>query len=224
PDPLRFTGRISTGAPSRPEAGSPPEESPSARLTDVRVGRRLRVDELTLHHGARLLIRGPNGAGKSSLLKVLAGELAPDSGEVERHGLVGYLPQDVPDTDRRRSLLAAFASDRAGTPEEHRERLRSLGLFRPSDFDRRVGALSVGQRRRLALARLLCEPADLLLLDEPTNHLAPDLVEDLEEALAQYPGTLVVVSHDRRLCERFTGEQREMRAGRLAASALTDRP
>ncbi|WP_259446070.1 ATP-binding cassette domain-containing protein, partial [Streptomyces geysiriensis] len=98
----------------------------------------------------------------------------------------------------RRSVRAAFGEDRAQT-------LLALGLFRAADLDRPVGDLSTGQRRRLELARLVAEPHDLLLLDEPTNHLSPALMEDLQAALADYPGTLVVVSHDRRLRASFDG-------------------
>lgn len=78
-----------------------------------------------------------------------------------------------------------------------------------------VKGLSVGQRRGLALARLVTRPADLLILDEPTNHLSPALVEELDEALADYRGTLVVVSHDRRLRERFRGERLSVEGGRV---------
>lgn len=78
-----------------------------------------------------------------------------------------------------------------------------------------VGSLSAGQRRRLALARLLARPADLLLLDEPANHLALGLVQELEEALALWQCALVVVSHDRLLRRRFTGDIRPMDSGQL---------
>jgi len=80
-----------------------------------------------------------------------------------------------------------------------------------------VDRLSTGQRQRLALARLLSEPADVLLLDEPTNHLSPGLVEELEAALADYPGALVVVSHDRRFRQRWRGARQTMAGGRLHA-------
>ncbi|MER6021831.1 ATP-binding cassette domain-containing protein, partial [Streptomyces anulatus] len=90
-------------------------------------------------------------------------------------------------------------------------------LFRPEDLDVPVASLSVGQQRRLALARMVTRPADLLVLDEPTNHIALSLVEELEQALDRYPGAVVVVSHDRRFRARFTGDVLELRAGRPAA-------
>ncbi|TCC54553.1 ABC-F family ATP-binding cassette domain-containing protein [Kribbella pittospori] len=146
--------------------------------------------------GGRLLITGPNGVGKSTLLDVLAGELQPDSGYVERHGRIGYLRQEVieprPD-DTLRSALARHPGS-AG-----------LGLFRQDQLQTRIDALSTGQRRRLALARLLTTPYDVLLLDEPTNHLSLVLVEELEAALDRYAGALVVVSHDRRFISRWRG-------------------
>ncbi len=101
-----------------------------------------------------------------------------------------------------------------GDVEEQRALLLSYGLFREHDLHVPVGSLSAGQSRRLALARLLARPADLLLLDEPANHLALGLLEQLEEALAQWPGAVVVVSHDRALRDRFVGRRCEIRAGR----------
>ena len=92
----------------------------------------------------------------------------------------------------------------------------ALGLFRPSDLGLRLTELSYGQRRRIELARLVSEPADLLLLDEPTNHLSPMLVEQLQEALTSFRGALVVVTHDRRLRATFTGSHLELDAGMAA--------
>lgn len=130
--------------------------------------------------GRRLLVTGPNGAGKSTLLDVLAGVLQPDRGTLTRHGAVGYLPQETVVRQPRRTVLAAFAEGRPGVPEDHAGQLASLGLFREADFATPVGAWSIGQRRRLALARLLVRESDVLLLDEPANHLSLALVEELE--------------------------------------------
>ncbi|MDQ8706448.1 ABC-F family ATP-binding cassette domain-containing protein [Streptomyces sp. LHD-70] len=220
PDPLRFT--------AEPEGGDHPFLLP-VELTDVAVGERLAVERLRLAPGTRLLVTGPNGAGKSTLLGVLAGAVTPDRGEVQRPVRVGHLPQEVPYDDGSGAsgptLLAAFAAGLPGLPEDHADRLLALGLFREADLVVPVRGLSVGQRRRLALARLVTRPADLLLLDEPTNHLSPALAEDLDQALATYPGTLVVVSHDRRLRAAFTGHRIEVVRGRVPPfPPLPERP
>lgn len=145
---------------------------------------------LTLGPRDRLLIHGPNGAGKSTLLDRLYAT-AP--------GRVGYLRQDET-FDPEQTVLAAYGRGRAA--------LLATGLFAAETLDVRVGALSEGQRRRLALARLLAGEHDLLLLDEPTNHLSLRLVEELEQALAEYRGAVVVVTHDRGLRRRFRGVQK----------------
>ncbi|MFJ8252476.1 ABC-F family ATP-binding cassette domain-containing protein [Streptomyces sp. NPDC094466] len=188
-------------------------------LDAVSVGDRLRLPSLRVESGARLLVTGENGAGKTTLLRVLAGDLAPDAGTVTRRARIGYLPQELPARPTRRTLLATFAAGRPGFPDEYADELLALGLFRPEDLDVPVASLSVGQQRRLALARLVTRPADLLVLDEPTNHIALSLVEELEQALDEYPGAVVVVSHDRSFRARFTGDVLELRAGRPAGAA-----
>lgn len=204
PDPLRFRA-----APGLGEA-----EGTLVAMTEVRVANRLTVDHLTIETGDRLLIHGPNGAGKTTLLRTMAGVTTPDSGTVRRRGSIGYLAQEIPASRPAEPLLTAFRRGLTGTPDDHTDLLLSFGLFRERDLRLPVGTLSAGQRRRLALARLLARPADLLLLDEPTNHLALDLVEELEAALDAWPGALVVVSHDRLLSRRFTGTRYEIRDGR----------
>ncbi|WP_063795283.1 ribosomal protection-like ABC-F family protein [Streptomyces silaceus] len=197
PRPLRFT------------AGVEGEATGPVELTDVHVPGRLAVEgTLRIGAGERLLVTGPNGAGKSTLLRLLAGEPVPGSGTVRRPARVGFLRQDNALWQERRSVLDVYGGD------EHRDALLALGLFREADLGRPVRSLSVGQRRRLELARLVARPLDLLLLDEPTNHLSPALVEDLEAALASYAGTLVVVSHDRRLRAGFRGTRLALRDGR----------
>ncbi|MEV5325095.1 ATP-binding cassette domain-containing protein [Nonomuraea sp. NPDC052634] len=172
------------------------------RLRNVRVGDRLQVEELTIKAGERILVKGGNGAGKSTLLGVLADQA---------RCRVGYLPQEV-SFDPALPVLEAYGE---GHPDERRAALLATGLFRPHTLDQRVGELSVGQQRRLALAKLLAREHDLLLLDEPTNHLSPLLAEELERALDGYHGTLVMVSHDRALVRRFRGREIELAGGRI---------
>ncbi|GAA2212078.1 ABC-F family ATP-binding cassette domain-containing protein [Nonomuraea monospora] len=177
-------------------------------LRNVRVPGRLSIDRLDLTPGTRLLVTGPNGAGKSTLLSVLAGRLHPD-GEVRRRpGLAtGLLTQDTvftePDRTVRETYERTLGPERAETVPLH-----SLGLIALRDTNLRVGELSVGQRRRLALALLVADPPELLLLDEPTNHLSPRLADELEEALGTAgPGAVVIASHDRWLRDRWHGSR-----------------
>ncbi|MDZ4092598.1 MAG: ATP-binding cassette domain-containing protein, partial [Arthrobacter sp.] len=120
-------------------------------------------------------------------------------------------------------LLPAFAAGLGGNIDEHAEALLRLGLFRTSEFHVPVGSLSAGQQRRLALARLLLGGFGTMLVDEPTNHLAPVLVEQLESALSEFAGTLVMVSHDRALGEWFDACARENSTGHRAGGAAGTR-
>ncbi|MEV4548122.1 ABC-F family ATP-binding cassette domain-containing protein [Nonomuraea wenchangensis] len=184
-----------------------PGQAVLIELRDLRVGNgRLHIPHLTLTPGERLLVRGPNGAGKSTLLQALAEQAARASIKV------GHLQQEVT-FDPALTVLAAYGRD--GYPDEREAALLGTGLFAPHTLRQKVGELSVGQRRRLALARLLASEHDLLLLDEPTNHLSPLLAEELEQALDHYRGTLVVVSHDRALTRRFRGEHLHLVGGRV---------
>ncbi|MER5863651.1 ATP-binding cassette domain-containing protein [Kitasatospora sp. NPDC002040] len=209
PVPLRFTGGIAAG-------GAQPVE-----LAGVGVEGRLAPVSLRLPPGGRLLVTGPNGAGKSTLLQVLAGELTPDQGTVRRAARVGLLRQYDGPTRSGRTVLSAFAAGRPGEPADQADRLLGLGLFRAADLGTPVRELSTGQRRKLELARLVTEPVDLLLLDEPTNHLAPALVEELEQALADYRGTVITVTHDRRLRAAFSGPRLELAGPDRSSPART---
>ncbi|WP_425826710.1 ribosomal protection-like ABC-F family protein [Streptomyces fractus] len=207
PVPLRFTTALSSAA-------CAPAQGALAELDNVRVGERLRLDGLlSIEPGGRLLVTGENGAGKSTLLRVLAGDLQPDAGTARRPARIGYLAQELPAHATRLPLLAAFASGRPGPPDEYAEQLLSLGLFREQDLYVPVATLSVGQQRRLQIATLVTRPADLLILDEPTNHIAVDLAEDLQSALAAYPGAVVAVSHDRDFRTSFEAEHLDLHAG-----------
>ncbi|GLZ82098.1 ABC transporter ATP-binding protein [Actinorhabdospora filicis] len=207
PEPLRFRASVAGGK----------GEGLAAELVDVKVADRLFVEHFTLAPGARLLLTGPNGAGKTTLLNVLAGVVRADSGKVRRPRRTVYLQQELPPDRLRRDLLSAFAEGLPGPADEHAETLLSLGLFREEDLRRSTLDLSIGQQRRLEIARLVTRPADLLILDEPTNHLSLTLIEELQQALSDYKGALLVVSHDRRFQREFTGDHAELRDGRLLA-------
>lgn len=186
------------------------QQKPSVLTAErVKIEGRLAPTSLKLHEGSKLLLTGPNGAGKSTLLAILAGELQPQTGSVVREVRIGYLPQEV--TFERGSRSSSETYRRAvGDEIDEIVPLAATGLIAARDLDRAVGALSVGQRRRLALAMLVADPPPILLLDEPTNHLSLTLVEELEEALQGFTGTLVVASHDRWLRSQWTGQILEL--------------
>ena len=191
PEPLRF-------------AADPAEPADERLLTLDRVRVAGRLDQpvtLSLRAGDRVTVTGANGAGKSTLLRVLAGKLAPSHGtrQVADPLRLGYLPQDTTVTRPELTLAEAFAVGYPTAEEAARDRLLGFGLFRPADLEVPVGRASVGQRRRLALAGLLASRPQVLLLDEPTNHLSPLLVEQLQAAIAEFPGPVVLVTHDRQL-------------------------
>jgi len=170
-----------------------------------------------LSAGERLVVTGPNGSGKSTLLRTLAGIVPPDRGKVVRAPgtRIGYLPQEVDFGADGRSLLDAFAARREAYREDAAAELVRFGLFRRRDFEVPVNRLSVGQQRRLSLALLFAGTPDVLLLDEPTNHLSLLLVEQLEQAVAEFPGPVVLVTHDRTVLERYEPRVRVLANGRL---------
>ncbi len=171
----------------------------SVRLLEV-TGR-LRLDHLDLAVGEHLLVTGDNGSGKSTLLNVLAGTVVPSSGQaIVGARRVGRLAQDVVFRDPGLTPHQVYDAATSATVS-----LGELGLLHPRDLGRPVGALSVGQQRRLALAILVAGEPDLLLLDEPTNHISLVLATELEEALGRTPGTVLIASHDRWLRHRWTG-------------------
>ena len=175
-----------------------------SRVTKAFGGRTL-VRDLTLRimRGDRLGLIGANGAGKSTLLKLILGTLAPDSGTV-RLGTklqIAYFDQLREQLDGERTLAETISpgSDWVETAGGRKHVLSYLGdfLFPPQRADTPVRALSGGERNRLLLARLFALPANLLVLDEPTNDLDIESLELLEATLQTYPGTLLLVSHDR---------------------------
>src|SRR5262249_28110000 len=161
---------------------------------------------LHIERGDRIALVGPNGAGKSTLMRMLSGEESPDLGErVEGHNLVmQYFAQD--EATRMDPSPTVYETLASGSPLNMVPMIRNiLGgfLFSGDDVNKRVRVLSGGERTRLAVARMLLRPSNTLLLDEPTNHLDLDSKEVLLDALMDFGGTLIFVSHDRYFFERL---------------------
>jgi ATP-binding cassette subfamily F protein 3 len=164
--------------------------------------------DLNLHieRGDRIALVGPNGSGKSTLMRMLSGEEAPDSGtRTAGHQVVmEYFAQD--EATRLEPALTVYETLEAGSPNDMVPAIRNiLGgfLFSGDDVYKKAGVLSGGERTRLAVAHMLLRPSNTLLLDEPTNHLDLDSKDVLLEALEDYGGTLIIVSHDRYFVEKL---------------------
>ncbi|MBK9471278.1 MAG: ATP-binding cassette domain-containing protein [bacterium] len=179
--------------------------------------------DLGVEKGERICLLGRNGEGKTTLLRLLAGEMRPDSGEViRRSGMgIGFLPQEVP-ADLSGPVREVVAGGLAGRAElatgeswrlEHLVEtiLEQAGLDGKAEFT----ALSMGNKRRVLLARALVGEPELLLLDEPTNHLDIDAIAWLEEQLRRFEGTLFFVTHDRAFLRGMAGRVIELDRGRL---------
>ncbi len=158
--------------------------------------------DMEVRRGDRVALIGPNGAGKTTLLKTILGQVRPLGGRV-RFGAsvqVGYLAQAQAGLDPDETVLDAIL-DVQNLPISQARSFLGQFLFSGEDVFRTIGTLSGGQRSRVALARLTLHGANLLLLDEPTNHLDLDTQEILEQVLRQFPGTILLVTHDRYLVQ-----------------------
>ena len=154
--------------------------------------------------GERIALLGDNGSGKTTLLKILLGEEEPDAGKVRMGPTVkvGYLPQHVHFDHPERNLVDTLIYEQDCTAQTARNRLAAF-KFRGEDVFKPVSALSGGEQSRLRLCMLMDEKINLLILDEPTNHLDIQSREWIEEAVEEYEGNLLFVSHDRYFIDRF---------------------
>ena len=159
---------------------------------------------LEVEGGERIGLLGDNGSGKTTLLKLILGEEEPDSGKIRMGPTVktGYLPQHVHFDHPERNLVDTLIYDQDCTAQTARNRLAAF-KFRGEDVFKPVSALSGGEQSRLRLCMLMDEKINLLILDEPTNHLDIQSREWIEEAVEEYEGNLLFVSHDRYFIERF---------------------
>src|SRR5712691_3798056 len=170
----------------------------------------------TIASDARILLFGPNGAGKTTLLKILMGFEKPDKGEIKivDSARIGYLPQD-PQMDLDKTVIETYRYGQVGYEGEFVGRLIGYGLFRLEDMQKTVGQLSIGQRRKLEIARLMAEGPNVLLLDEPTNYISLDVLESFEAAIVAFPGPVIAISHDRWFMQRFGGKIWELGDGKI---------
>ncbi|WJY68386.1 ATP-binding cassette domain-containing protein [Corynebacterium auris] len=193
---------------------------PAVVARDLAVAGRLEPLSIKVQPGQQLLVEGPNGAGKSTLLAILDGSLRDYEGELvmPEEMTVARLAQDDTWADLSRTAAEAFART---TPEGVPD-LVEMGLLNEKQAASPLESLSFGQRRRVSLGIILSSPPDLLLLDEPTNHLSLALAEELEEALVDFPGTVIITSHDRWLRRQWRRrvESRDSRARILTLSTL----
>ena len=192
----------------------------SAEHISINFGSRQLLEDVDfyLNEGDKVGVIGINGTGKSTFLKVLAGVTEPDEGRISRNPnvQVSYLPQNPVMDDDATVLEQVFlhfpAEFRALNEYEAKTMLNKLGL---PDFEQKVGTLSGGQRKRVALAAALIHPADVLVLDEPTNHLDAEMTAWLEDWLRRFKGGLVMVTHDRYFLERVVNHITELSRGKL---------
>ena len=192
----------------------------SAEHLSINFGSRQLLDDVNfyLNEGDKVGVIGINGTGKSTFLKVLSGVTEPDGGTISRNPnvQVSLLPQNPAMEESATVLEQVFLHFPAEFRElnecEAKARLNRLGI---TDCAQKVGRLSGGQRKRVALAAALIHPADVLILDEPTNHLDSEMVAWLEDWLRRFKGGLVMVTHDRYFLERVVNHITELSRGKL---------
>lgn len=173
---------------------------------------------LYIDRGDRVGLVGPNGAGKSTLMKMIAGVIPYDEGSIQygQNVKVGYFAQLQSESlNSELTVLEEACSVGPKLPEQEVRNLLGAFLFSGEDVLKKVKILSGGEKSRLALTKILLNPPNLLLMDEPTNHLDIPACEVLERALKHYEGTLVLISHDRRLMDKVCNIIIEIQPGRI---------
>ena len=174
--------------------------------------------DIEIRRGEKVALVGRNGEGKTTLMRVMTGELSPISGEakVGYNVNIGYFAQNQEDVlDKNLTVMETLESVASGDVRTRLRDILAAFLFRGDDIDKKVAVLSGGERARLGMAELMLQPYNLLALDEPTNHMDIRSKDILKQALKQYDGTLVVVSHDRDFLDGLVDKMYEFRDGRV---------
>ncbi|MBU0665101.1 MAG: ABC-F family ATP-binding cassette domain-containing protein [Proteobacteria bacterium] len=183
-------------------------------------GRQIFSDvNLQLQRGDKVAVVGVNGAGKSTLVKIIGGQLEHDAGEIKLgHNVqLSYFGQhQAQELSPTLSALETMALSGADLTITRMRSLLGAFLFRGEEVDKKVAVLSGGEKSRLALAKMIAKPANLMLLDEPTNHLDISSQEVLQEAMAQYDGCIIVVSHNRYFLDSFINKVLLVKDGQVA--------
>ncbi|HMR65399.1 MAG TPA: ATP-binding cassette domain-containing protein, partial [Anaerolineae bacterium] len=173
---------------------------------------------VVLTHGQRVALVGPNGAGKTTLLRLITADLAPTSGRVQLGAGVklGYLAQEQEILDPALNPFESIQAVAEGLSQTEIRTFLHAFLFSGDEVFIRNGDLSFGERTRLMLALLIAQGCNLLVMDEPTNHLDLPSRERFEQALSQFPGTVLAAVHDRAFIRQVATEIWELRAGELS--------
>jgi len=174
--------------------------------------------DFAIYRGERVALIGGNGAGKTTLARLIAGKLAPAAGRLELgpRTAIGYYEQHQVDTlDPEKTVYQEVAGSAASRLRQEVRNALGVFQFRGDDAEKRIAALSGGEKARVSLAKILLAPVNFLIMDEPTNHLDRAARAALEEALSEYDGTLLVISHDRYFLDKLVHRVVELRAGKL---------
>ena len=192
----------------------------SAEHLSINFGMRQLLNDVNFYlvEGDKTGIIGINGTGKSTFLKVLSGQAQPDSGKITLNPniRISFLPQNPPMEEDATVLEQIFLHMPPDFRDVHEYEAKAmLGKLGIADYTQKVGTLSGGQRKRVALAAVLIQPADVLILDEPTNHLDAAMTAWLEDWLRKFKGGLAMVTHDRYFLERVVNHITELDRGKL---------
>lgn len=208
------------------EAPEPGKQAMTFLNLDKSYGNRSILSNVSgeLLFGEKIVLLGRNGCGKSSLLKILANKLKANLGSVRysKTAKIGYLPQEPDESNDYLTVYEAFNQNLNLDEGQVHGYLKRVCLFDHDMLNKRMGELSVGQKRKLQLAKIIAEKPNILLLDEPTNHLDVLSAEAIEQALLDYPGAVLAISHDERFIEKVPHTKWLLEGGKITILPKTE--